>query len=727
MTNIVDFLKNYTVKIPLIQRDYAHGRELEKESDIRNNLLDSVFDILNDDKDDKKLILNYIYGIPHEKKIDEEATVKEIILIDGQQRTTTLFLLYLYLAVNAKDENAISAVKGRLSYATRKTSEEFCKFLSTDEGKTALEYPSSDSKSVSERLGDCKKFFLRWRNDPTVKSMLVMLDAIEEKAKSSGSATFDKWLDNLKNIQFSFISLDGFKREEELYSTMNGRGKQLTPFEKLKPTLIKIMKEADRNTFAGEINDGWIPAFWDYAKEKGKALDDEAKIQFAQEHHDEYLYNFYYFVVKMLWAQRHGEKAKKGDAFPSAKDATEKLKKDDDIKFLRFVRKFLRFVMGNFADISGYAFAEDFCEKYPCPEEQVYFTDEPNFVEAICNGKIERLPGLLFWAYLKWRYDKDQSDKEVTESDKKWYYALARDMYADAWDSNTPTSLGKTPKEEEYIKAVYRFEQVLSEKDTTSTQARVFESKSDDVFSILNNPLTNGRSTNFESILDKDIEQFKNNLATLYGKKPLDKKLLDKELLERYQMMCDSGWGEFVESDVLYIPYSEQMLKSLFSLTGWQSGWEDTEGGHKDYTSLLDYLCDNDLSSSPTTGGVSPNTLRYYIENYATVFCGENPYSAFTFSSGDDFACIKAKYGQRATKKQTISPFFYAAKCKKASDAGVTEPELAECIKDVEEKGFSIEKDRASSTDLWNVIYDGRKKEWDGKSNLVEVIEGMLS
>ena len=41
--NFQELLNNYNVKIPIIQRDYAQGRNDDKAENIRNKFLDHIF------------------------------------------------------------------------------------------------------------------------------------------------------------------------------------------------------------------------------------------------------------------------------------------------------------------------------------------------------------------------------------------------------------------------------------------------------------------------------------------------------------------------------------------------------------------------------------------------------------------------------------------------------------------------------------------------------------
>ena len=71
--------------VPRLQRDYAQGRHTVKIDDIRNTLLSEIFSGM-------PVHLNMIFG-----DVDDSLHgCRRFIPIDGQQRLTTLFLLYLY-------------------------------------------------------------------------------------------------------------------------------------------------------------------------------------------------------------------------------------------------------------------------------------------------------------------------------------------------------------------------------------------------------------------------------------------------------------------------------------------------------------------------------------------------------------------------------------------------------------------------------------------------------
>ena len=85
LLQLLDSIDEFVV--PIIQRDYAQGRNEGSQKalceDIRNDLVTNLSKALINEE---KYLLNYIYG----------AKISNIFYpIDGQQRLTTLFLLYM--------------------------------------------------------------------------------------------------------------------------------------------------------------------------------------------------------------------------------------------------------------------------------------------------------------------------------------------------------------------------------------------------------------------------------------------------------------------------------------------------------------------------------------------------------------------------------------------------------------------------------------------------------
>ncbi|WP_047547291.1 DUF262 domain-containing protein [Psychroserpens sp. Hel_I_66] len=271
--------KEYTfdgIQIPMIQRDYAHGRE--GASVIRKRFLNSIFEAL---KNDKILELDFIYGSI--KQLDAK---DYFIPLDGQQRLTTLFLLYWYIGnkeLVAEDKEKLKNKLANFTYATRASARDFCDKL--------CEINLSFKELPSKEIKNSAWFFEILEKDPTVKSMLVMLDDIHEKYKSSAKNLYS----NLSNLTFYILPLDGFELSDELYIKMNARGKQLTDFENFKADLINWLKdEKNPNSsvfqekvkhleqvmpyylvYATKLDTDWTNMFWDLCIQDIENQEDE--------------------------------------------------------------------------------------------------------------------------------------------------------------------------------------------------------------------------------------------------------------------------------------------------------------------------------------------------------------------------------------------------------------------------------------------------------------------
>lgn len=278
-----DLIQNNEIVIPIIQRDYAHGRADKKE--IREDFLEALLRALTNNK---KLELDFVYGDIHKGVFQP---------LDGQQRLTTLFLLHWYVATKENKLEQHSSQLSKFTYKTRASSREFCTELITNCGVDFNNLlPADDNKEneLSKTIIDRPWFFLSWLKDPTIKAMLIMLDAIHKKFNPSGKEN-NLWgkLTERNIITFHHISLDGFGLSDDLYIKMNARGKALTPFENFKAKFEKHIKDKGfekelelneinrlkwKETFAHKIDTVWADLFWEHRNDQN--LIDDAIMKF---------------------------------------------------------------------------------------------------------------------------------------------------------------------------------------------------------------------------------------------------------------------------------------------------------------------------------------------------------------------------------------------------------------------------------------------------------------
>ncbi|GEM_PF-3287503 len=271
------------ILVPMIQRDYAQGRTDKKATDVRNNLLTDIFS-------DKDVHFDLVFG-SNEKRIIDGKEMNCFIPVDGQQRLTTLFLLFLYGQKAGKTNTELNLSK--FSYDTRRAASDFCKSI------TSEEWTVQKDKKVSDVIKDSSWFMNYWEKDPTVEGMLNMLDAIHEKCKEITDYP------NLNKVTFFFFDLESNGLNENLYLKMNSRGKPLTAFENLKSKIEKLLRDTNK------VETKWFPennaAPKDSFKEKWKFfMDRDWAIAFwDKDNPSKYDVNIAKFIVRFLsgyWA-----------------------------------------------------------------------------------------------------------------------------------------------------------------------------------------------------------------------------------------------------------------------------------------------------------------------------------------------------------------------------------------------------------------------------------------
>lgn len=305
---------NYKLVIPLIQRDYAQGRDNDKAREVRTEFLSQLFDYITTPQGCHDL--DFVYGIT--SPASDASKKKDFIPLDGQQRLTTLFLIHLYLAIRAKGTEESSKffktmqlrndklIESVFSYRTRSSAEEFCNGLIDEKNNLHefFELSENESKKYEGRFSrfirNSNWFYPDWKQDPTVDGMLTMLDAIDKKLYDCDHQEILQRLLSKENppVTFIFMNLEDYKLTDDLYIKMNSRGKPLTPFENFKAKYEQYIssQEKDGNLssivsliagtrnktiqtvkdyFAFNIDTKWADIFWKYSKEEIKTKEEE--------------------------------------------------------------------------------------------------------------------------------------------------------------------------------------------------------------------------------------------------------------------------------------------------------------------------------------------------------------------------------------------------------------------------------------------------------------------
>ena len=311
---------NYKLVIPIIQRDYAQGRKNDKANEVRHDFLNQLFDYMTAECGSHDL--DFVYGTT--SSTTDSSKKKEFIPLDGQQRLTTLFLIHLYLAIRTKETNesklffkTMQVKNGKLieslfSYRTRTSAVEFCNGLIDDCYDYAEVFkldPETHKRTYKHNLSDYIRnsnwFYPDWMHDPTVSSMLTMLDAVDKRFDGQDHLFMLQRLmsDRDPSITFIFMNLEDYKLTDDLYIKMNSRGKPLTPFENFKAKYEQYINRLEKenlseairvlhddivarnhpviktvkDNFAFNIDSKWANLFWKYSKKEIKTREDITK------------------------------------------------------------------------------------------------------------------------------------------------------------------------------------------------------------------------------------------------------------------------------------------------------------------------------------------------------------------------------------------------------------------------------------------------------------------
>lgn len=118
--SFTDIIKKYEIIIPMIQRDYAQGRDDVEVKKVRRALLKAIYTAIQKHEIIK---LDFVYG--YIERIDKQ---ERFIPLDGQQRLTTLFLLHCFTAIKSKNFTD-KAYLNNFRYEARASSTDFTNAL----------------------------------------------------------------------------------------------------------------------------------------------------------------------------------------------------------------------------------------------------------------------------------------------------------------------------------------------------------------------------------------------------------------------------------------------------------------------------------------------------------------------------------------------------------------------------------------------------------------------
>ena len=283
------------IEIPIIQRDYAQGRQDTATKRIRGEFLDALLKALAPNATSQPL--DFVYG-----EIKDGA----LIPLDGQQRLTTLFLLHWYLAARLNISANSPGWTGlpKFTYRTRESSTAFCEKLAAC--RPPFNNPLDGEKDPKDGLGDWLKdqswFRRAWLRDPTITGMLVTLDGLHGRLQQWSVCHLQNAWDRLIDVQspaihFDFLSISNIGSADRQYIRMNARGKPLTEFERFKARFEEMLghvSPGDRDTFSKQVDGPWTDLLWPL-RDSGTGSELDTVID------DEFLRLFLYLSTVVVW------------------------------------------------------------------------------------------------------------------------------------------------------------------------------------------------------------------------------------------------------------------------------------------------------------------------------------------------------------------------------------------------------------------------------------------
>jgi uncharacterized protein with ParB-like and HNH nuclease domain len=253
---ILEFKNLEQFIVPEIQRDYVW-----KVKDIDDFLssLEEGFKEVNKDIP----YLGFIYAY------NDRDYVYKYILVDGQQRMTTIFLLLLacYSKLGKKlPEYLLKKGKLKLDYKVRAATHDFLFDL--------VNFCNNNPDQPDFIIKDQIWFHSGYEIDRTIISMVENFNAIRDRIHNFDSSSLSNFIKFIENqVKLSYFDIENGRQGEELYIYMNSRGRQLASNETLKAKFLKNLDTISEKEKWGRTWEHWQDFFW---KHRGKRSDADA-------------------------------------------------------------------------------------------------------------------------------------------------------------------------------------------------------------------------------------------------------------------------------------------------------------------------------------------------------------------------------------------------------------------------------------------------------------------
>lgn len=275
-----EFLANHNLDqiiVPEIQRDYVWKEDnverflqsifenSKRQNDLSRGITEEILNSLAPEMREGMIRLQkekqnycnvgFIYAYSDPEMPDR------YVLIDGQQRMTTLFLILLALSIKERQQDNFKRTYFKenvlkLDYKVREDSHEFL--------INFVQYVLDGNKvtDISNKYWN----FTEYKNDITIQSIIINYQIICD--------FIDKYnfpLNYVENyIEFWYFDTKKSKQGEELYLYMNSRGETVSPNESIKANLLKGLSNQEKQEW-GKRWERWQNLFWKYRQTNSNA------------------------------------------------------------------------------------------------------------------------------------------------------------------------------------------------------------------------------------------------------------------------------------------------------------------------------------------------------------------------------------------------------------------------------------------------------------------------
>ena len=574
-----------SIEIPLIQRDYALGREQEQKKRLR------FLDALHEGVIGEGINLDFVYGSTDEKN--------KFIPLDGQQRLTTLYLLHWYAAKHESIESdKWRELLSGFTYKTRLSASRFCENLIS----FTPHFDRNDT--ISAQIRDEVWFSASWEDDPTIASMLQVLDDIARIFRDVDNL-WGKLCDERK-ITFFLLPLENMGITDDVYIKMNSRGKLLTDFEHFKAELTKQVGCYD---FSLKVDKDWTRLLWPY-RNKENLIDDR-------------FLSYFHFVTDII----------------SVKTGKERIKSNEYLDMLSLYCE-----QGNISTLEAYfdcwvsipnidKYFEDYLTKEEyAPSKVRVFDWETNLFKSCCesyesNYSIGQF--LMLYAFVL----RNTADKEISDEDFRRRLRILRNLVLNSSDELREDKMRTLMEDTEYlildgnIEAISGFNRSQKDEELSKRTwcANHTSAEVEQLFQLEDHELLYGCT----SVINLDDVTAIERLKKLLDWKDLG--FVAKALLASGDYRQDVGWNYQLGNS------NGSVWKELLHASQ-RKGFDNTQTAIKTLLSRCQIITESELKAvvEDYLGASSTKKdWRYYFVKYSCILT-QADYGKFRWKDGSD-------------------------------------------------------------------------------------------